>query len=287
MPCYHPIPAAQDTPGSKVTLYPKDRGTGDNSVVNLKLSCGQCVGCRSARATAWARRCVHEASCHARNSFVTLTYSDEFVPFDGSLEPDVFTRFIKRLRKRVPALRYFACGEYGSLRCRPHYHALLFNCGFDDTRRVGDVLYESDLLSSVWGYGDCRIGEVTGASANYIAKYSLKSLGTDFGGAVPPFLRMSLKPAIGYSWLARFSSDLKNGYLVADGRKCPIPRSYMQRLVKDDADVSAEFARLSSDRRALLVKSNGTVGDHNDRARLDASEVIHERRLALAESHSF
>lgn len=286
MPCYHPIPAAQDGPGARVVLYPKD-SVRDPSVVNLWLPCGSCVGCRSARATAWARRCVHEASCFDRNVFVTLTYSDEFLPFDGSLEPGEFTKFVKRLRKRIPALRYFACGEYGSLRCRPHYHALLFNCGFDDTRRVGDDLFESALLADVWSYGDHKLGEVTGASANYIAKYSVKSLGVDYGTVVPPFLRMSLKPAIGYSWLARFGGDLKHGYLVADGRKGSIPRSYMQRLVKDDPDVDASFKALSFERRLDSVRRYGSLGDRSEPARLEASEVIHERRLELGESHTF
>lgn len=278
MPCYHPIPASQDQSGARVVLYPKGH-VGDPSMVNLKLPCGNCLGCRSTRANEWARRCVHEARCFERNSFVTLTYNDDWLPVNGWLEPVAFTKFMKRLRKRVPGVRYFACGEYGSTTGRPHYHALLFNCGFDDTSRVGKDLFESDMMSDLWKFGEHRLGAVTGASANYIAKYSLKKLGVDYGEAPPPFLRMSLKPAIGHSWLARFSGDLKHGYMVVDGRKCRIPRSYMKRLsVVDGAyEESVDF------RSYEHVVSVG--GDGSDPARLRDGEVIHARRLELSDSH--
>lgn len=44
---------------------------------DIKLPCGQCIGCRIERSKQWAIRLMHEASNHERNSFITLTYSDE------------------------------------------------------------------------------------------------------------------------------------------------------------------------------------------------------------------
>ena len=135
----------------------------------------------------WAARCVHEASLHEfdrGNSFITLTYSDEHVPYDGSLVKEHFQKFIKRLRRRVeysyekadleaPTIRYFMCGEYGTDPSgglgRPHYHALLFNQDFSRDELVGvqnDVpLFRSDFLDSCWQKGFASFGTLTYQSA--------------------------------------------------------------------------------------------------------------------------
>ena len=124
MPCYHPLLAWRDS--SK--LNPK---TGKSSLVftapanwrecePLKIPCGQCVGCRLERSRVWAVRCVHEASLHERNCFITLTYNDENLPSDRSLKMKHYQDFMKRLRKRYgEGIRFFHCGEYGSLNQRP------------------------------------------------------------------------------------------------------------------------------------------------------------------------
>lgn len=47
-------------------------------------------------------RCLDEAQMHkGENSFITLTYDDEHLPPDGSLERQAFPLFMKRLRKKV------------------------------------------------------------------------------------------------------------------------------------------------------------------------------------------
>lgn len=70
----------------------------------VSLPCGQCVGCRLERSRQWAIRCMHEASLYEDNCFITLTYSDEHLPADGSLQLDHFQKFMKRLRKRFDGL---------------------------------------------------------------------------------------------------------------------------------------------------------------------------------------
>lgn len=268
MPCYHPIPAHQDVVGGKVILYPK------LGAATMELPCGTCLGCRSRRATIWARRCEHEAKSFRENSFVTLTYDEEHVPSDGNLVPRHLQLFLKRLRKRFPQrIRFFACGEYGGSTGRPHYHALLFNCGFSDAVRVGADLFESPTLAALWQYGTHKIGEVTGASANYVARYSLKPV--DFRRAdadgverVAPFLRMSRRPGIGASWLASYRSDLRHGFLVSDGVKGPIPRAYVRWLEREDPALFGEIEdKLAHERKRL----------HDDRLR--DGEVIHEEHF--------
>lgn len=57
---------------------------------------------------------------------MTLTYDDDNCPL--SLDKTALQKFWKRFRKLVDVpIRYFACGEYGSLNWRPHYHALVLD----------------------------------------------------------------------------------------------------------------------------------------------------------------
>ena len=124
MPCYHPITAWRLVGGMdkktgkwKIT-FDKRKG---HPATEMKISCGQCIGCRLERSRQWAVRCVHEASLHTANSFITLTYRNECLPGDGSVHPEHFQKFMKRLRKALPdvKIRFFHCGEYGSMLSRP------------------------------------------------------------------------------------------------------------------------------------------------------------------------
>lgn len=288
MACYRPIPAFQRDPGGPVRLLPP-LGTD-----NLALPCGKCVGCRSARATQWAQRCGHEAKLYRDNVFVTLTYADEHLPEGGYLEHHALQRFFRRLRRRVSrnsggittsrdsGIRYFACGEYGEENQRPHYHALIFNCTFEKPERVGKDLYTSRTLRELWPHGEARFGRATAAAANYIAQYSLKKQGAgdhDQDGVwrPAPFLRMSLKPAIGAQWLDTYKEDLQTGYLVADGRKHSIPRTYLQRLRKSDPLLWETITERQKDHQETVPIENR----HPER--LAAGERIHLRQKELSE----
>lgn len=285
MPCFHPIPAFQDRSGGPVRLYPP-LGT-----ACLYLPCGGCVGCRQVRANEWAARCVHEASLYERNCFVTLTYDVPSEPEGGFLLASDLQKFFKRLRKRVYSsvggagflfdsrfpIRYFACGEYGSIRGRPHYHALIFNLSFSDGVRCGSDLFQSDTLSSLWPFGLSTFGAVTSKSAQYVAGYSLKSQRvppvSEWGEVPPrPFLRMSRKPAVGAGWLSLFQEDLRNGFLVHDGVLLPVPRAYMVRLERDSPGL---FQEVLVRRQSFLVDHPVAVSD------AVAAEAILKARRAL------
>ena len=81
----------------------------------LTLPCGQCINCRLNRSQEWAIRCVHEASLHSQNSFITLTYNNDNLPANGSLYYRDVQLFLKRFRKRHPKIKisYYLAGEYG------------------------------------------------------------------------------------------------------------------------------------------------------------------------------
>ena len=216
----------------------------------LTVPCGQCVGCRLERSRQWAVRCVHEASLHEFNCFITLTYSNEFLPADGSLNLDHFQRFMKRLRKRFgDGIRFFHCGEYGSLYGRPHYHALLFNFDFSDKvlwkEENGQKLYRSAILESLWPFGHCSVGSATFESAAYVARYIMKKVTgeaaadhywskPDLFGVInplkPEYTTMSRRPGIGKGWFEKFSDETyRDDNVVLRGKKM-LPPKYYDRL---------------------------------------------------------
>ncbi|MFN7611381.1 MAG: hypothetical protein ACK5QX_10675, partial [bacterium] len=120
MPCYFPLQGWRSASGPGVTFNQR-KGYVDKPV---QVPCGRCIGCRLARASQWATRIAHEASLHEANSFLTLTYSNEHLPADLSVDVIALQKFMKRLRKALyPApVRFVACGEYGENTLRPHYH---------------------------------------------------------------------------------------------------------------------------------------------------------------------
>lgn len=181
MTCYHPLDAWRNDAPSRadnrlIFTYHPSLGRGPD----LKVPCGQCVGCRLERSRQWAVRCVHEASLHTDNCFITLTYNDEHLPSDGSLNYRDFQLFMKRLRKRVSVpVRFYMCGEYGENFGRPHFHACLFGFNFPDLKlwKSGkSKLYRSPLLEELWPFGYSSVGDVNFESAAYVARYILKKV---------------------------------------------------------------------------------------------------------------
>lgn len=252
MPCYHPLKGYRDAYGG----WTADKTKGG---APMEVSCGQCIGCRLARSEEWAVRITHEAQMHEANSFITLTYNDENLPKDHSLDHNEFRQFIKRLRRKYPGTRYYMAGEYGDTFSRPHYHAILFGLWFNDAtlfKRTdsGRDLYLSEDLSKMWQHkGYCSIGRVNYATASYVARYVTKKITyhddeskkkfddhyefvTEDGEIItrkPEYNAMSLKPAIGRDWFEKYHCDIfPSDEVIIEGRKRPMPR-YYEKLLKE------------------------------------------------------
>lgn len=253
MQCYSPLLAYQCANG-EVVFVERQRY---DIVRELSLPCGQCIGCRINRSQKWALRCMHEASLHERNAFVTLTYDDEHLPERGMLDYVDFQKFIRRLRKDGNAVRFYMCGEYGPQTWRPHYHACLFGMDFDDKEFFatmpgsGASIYRSDYLERMWPFGNSSIGDVTHQSAGYVARYCVQKITghaanahysrRDLGGdyLLPPeFNKMSLKPGIGAGWLEKYMTDVyPHDYVVAsNGKKMKPPKFYDKMYAEHDPD---------------------------------------------------
>lgn len=208
----------------------------------VAFGCGQCMMCRIDRRRVWVHRMALEALTHPESAFVTLTYDKEHLPHGGSLVPRDLQLWLKRLRKKAGAVRFFGVGEYGDQTWRPHYHVALFGCGRG----------HSDLIREAWEpRGFIHVGDLTVHSASYVAGYVTKKMtGKDderLCGRFPEFARMSLRPGIGAPAVQSIAhallaspAGLKQidregdvpGVLRTNGRLMPLGR-YLRSKIRD------------------------------------------------------
>lgn len=183
-----------------------------------EFGCGQCMPCRINRKRLWKVRLMLELTQHQASSFVTLTYSKEEVPLDGSLRPEDMQLFLKRLRFKVHPnkIRFFGVGEYGERNWRPHYHLALFGVS------------EAATIDEAWGKGFVHVGTLTEQSADYVVGYITKKM-TDkddvrLQGRYPEFVRMSLKPGIGSGAVDVIAQEVNKKHGVDYvAKECDVP----------------------------------------------------------------
>lgn len=283
MPCYKPLKGYRaklpGPNGRRGIVFNRADGYSD---LEMTIPCGRCIGCRLEYSRQWAVRIMHEASLYDSNLFITLTYSDEHLPEDGSLDKRHFQLFMKRLRKFKSGVRYFHCGEYGETTLRPHYHAILFNCSFKDRRLYKEQgnyrLFTSQTLDETWGLGFCNFGTVSFESAAYVARYVTKKVTGDladdhYQGRQPEYATMSRRPGIGAVWMDRFDCDVyPNDYVVMRGKEMKAPK-YYDRIKKEKQE--KEFSRI----RAKRLSAARENADDNTADRLKVKETVARARL--------
>lgn len=261
-------------PGQAKVVFDASKSYGGSKP--FSLPCGQCVGCRVRKAQEWAVRMSHEASLHDDNCFLTLTYSDEFLPEDGSISKRALQLFFKRFRTSIAPhkISYFAVGEYGGENGRPHYHAIVFNYAFPDKtiwRKApsGEYLYRSPSLEKIWTFGNAEIGTLTMQSAGYVARYNLKKVAGGRTGnkerphpvtgelfwTLPEFAVMSKRPAIGARWYQAYRRDaFPSDFVVIDGRKHPVPKFYQKLLKRGEPEDFTTFSAEVGKSSAKLIR---------------------------------
>lgn len=301
MPCFKPLrayrfhaapgPLFNHKSGKPKLIFDESRIEGylkvhGDSHEILTLPCGQCEGCFMDYAADWKTRVLNETMFHDRNSFLTLTYDTPHLPPNRSLEPKDLQDFWKRLRYHLYAeetylkihepyygpwkpiqIKYFSCGEYGDEKGRPHYHAVLFGWDFPDKVEVKnnpwakDPLYESPTLNKIWGHGVCKIGNVSGESAAYTARYAMKKIRGKEGKAAyeaqgkhPPFITMS--QGIGRRYFNKYASSIYALDSIRDPEtktNNPVPRFY-DKLMQEA--YPEKFERLKRRRQDRINKLN-------------------------------
>ena len=288
MACFHPLTAWKDWSGRVHFGDPPEAPK--NFIGKLEtftLPCGKCVGCLIDRSKQWALRCVLEAKSSEYNCFLTLTYDDEHLPQDGSLDFDHLTKFLKRFRKKFSKdrIRYYAVGEYGAKLSRPHFHIIVFGFDFPDkwlwSVARGEKLYRSPSLESLWTYGYSSVGSVTFESCAYVARYVQKKLyGVDredvlkhYGGRIPEAARMSRRPGIASAFFHEFVGDIyPKDFITVKGRKYK-PGRYFDMLYKKEHPEEMLQVRIKRLESALEKIDDCTPG------RLAAREMVQQDRV--------
>lgn len=265
----------------------------------IPLACGQCTGCRLEHSRRWAIRCMHEAKMHEHNYFLTNTYNEQNIPHHHTLNKEHLQKFWKRLRDRRPKLRYYACGEYGELTERPHYHAIVFGLNITDKKHYctnnGNKIYTSETIDKIWGKGYVYIGDVTFESCAYVSRYVLKKwkarseyelkkhyerVDGDTGEVyhiIPEYVTMS--QGIGADFYKKFKADMYRPGMdgtvnIRGGITCQTPSYYDNKFEKESI---ANFNQLENIKTKRREHHERRVED-NTPTRLKTKENIAHNR---------
>lgn len=210
----------------------------------FEVPCGSCRACKIAKAREWTIRLLHELSYHETGCFLTLTYDNDHLPHNNSINKRDLQLFFKLLRYKYPfRIKYFACGEYGDVTFRPHYHVLIF--GIDKTQQL--------LINSCWKHGFIHYGYVSRKSIGYVVGYISKKYNGRYKdekytskGLECPFQLQS--QGIGFEYaLDNFKTLNENLCINYQGAKVKIPRYYLKKF-KFDMDRLSSIALEYSDK---------------------------------------
>lgn len=289
--------------------------SGEISGIITRIPCGKCIGCRNDNARRWSARCYNEAQSVGLHNccFVTLTFNNKMLfhrtnPY--SLDKSAFSGFIKRLRKRISdkygitGVRFFCCGEYGSLKGRPHYHMLIFGFNFPDKvimrgpaypkklqpHRLKDRIiynYSSKFLNDCWSpagsdepFGFATISDLTYEDCAYTARYVLKKLGSfnKSKNRESEFINASRMPGLGYDFFRRYYKNILSlGYIdLGNGRCSDIPRYYIDKLKEFDPEYYEMF---KVDRMKNIIYNLFVEEKNPTRQRLLAQQEVLNQKL--------
>mgnify|MGYP001146648577 CR=1 FL=1 len=179
------------------------------------VACRQCWRCRKNRVDDYVARAMAEASVSEAVCTLSVTYAPRDDLADKVLHPRHFQLFMKLLRRRGHKVRYLVAGEYGDLKGRAHFHAVLFfkhvAAGEGEPRYNPDHLFEPVSSKPFcrempkkrmvhireWPHGHVSADwSASEAAIRYVCKYLLAD---DKNNA---WFSLSKKPALGAEWFA-------------------------------------------------------------------------------------
>lgn len=203
------------------------------------VPCGKCPNCLKRRLGAWAFRLEKESQLWDKQYFLTITYNPVYIPLTRNKFMTLCKKdlqdYFKRLRKNSKAnFKYYAVGEYGTKRKRPHYHVILFASSF----------MKDDFILSCWRnpvtkepQGDIYFGKVEPGSIAYCVQYY------DKGDWYPSHAKDDresefsvMSKGLGKNWITKETenhllTNVKKAFIYTkDGHKIAIPRYYKKRI---------------------------------------------------------
>lgn len=212
-------------------------GSVDQVVRGVVVPCGKCTICKQNRASEWGARLVHELQYHKQSCFITLTYDDENIPETPTglytLVKKDYQDFLKRLRKNIDVkIKYFLCGEYGSVTARPHYHAIIFGWrpSLDELIPLNGGYFGHVMLERLWSKGFVQVGSVSSDSIHYTTGYILKNQYNNetLLDRERPFNASS--NGLGLQYAIEHADSIKKANVTAEGRTAAVPRYYIKKL---------------------------------------------------------
>lgn len=149
----------------------------------IYVECGKCLNCLAEKRKENAIRFVHETDNkdYPYRYMLTLTYDEVHAHYkngENTLCKKDLTEYIEKLQRRVRYLnkkvangfikfKYFACGEYGGITQRAHYHVIIATNWFIEGRMRG-----------YWRKGFVRIDKnISIKAVAYACGYSQKKIG--------------------------------------------------------------------------------------------------------------
>lgn len=267
-------------------------------VTSVNVACGKCQPCLKRRVNQWAFRLIQEDKRSTSAYFITLTYDTEHVPLTSrcnmTLRKKDLQNFFKRLRyhhekdgiylseikknnkiERKP-IKYYACGEYGGLFGRPHYHAIIFNAFPDNFEKAWSECIELPSPSNPHGkwqpIGNIQYREADTASIFYTLKYMDKRESNQWSYDDELIKEFSIKSkGLGDNYITpeslnHHSSNLDNNYVMSGNHKIALPRYYNKKFWPDSLDENG-FISPHPYKTKLLHHIKNLVNDTTDKLR--------------------
>lgn len=231
----------------KITLQLKEVIEREGRIITyINIPCGRCARCIERRKMEWAFRMEKEMEISKTAYFVTLTYAPETVPYNKwgkkTLVKKDLTKFFKRLRRNqerskptiefitnnlvnTDKIKYYAAGEYGEEKGRPHYHAIIFNTS------------ERNIIKS-WDLGGVHVVKANEATIAYVMKYLDKRYDKKQNwGIQAEFNTMS--EGIGKHYIDKNITWHKRNIDVLfvtnqNGVKIPMPKYYREKIFTNE-----------------------------------------------------
>lgn len=209
----------------------------------IPIPCGSCFECCTQYTNEWSARLFDELKYHNGVACcLTLTYDNEHLPKDGSVNRRDYQLFLKLFRKKHN-IRYFGCAEYGGEKFRPHYHIIIFGYEFPDKyywckSKSDGELFRSSELETFWKSGYSYIGKFDMSTVRYCTKYLQKylfCLKPEFRRLTPPFTFMSTHPGLGRR---DYSATIDTDKVYYGGKWVKTPRYYLKRLELQGYDLT-------------------------------------------------
>lgn len=159
----------------------------------IPTPCGGCWQCKARRVNDYVGRSLAEASTSQATCAITLTYAPRDDLADKVLTPPHFQAFVRALRKRGHSIRYLVAGEYGDLRGRAHFHAIIFWQSPPPEWPAPDK--HGRIWIDEWPHGHVNVDwTVSHKSLRYVCKYVLKGESDQY------WFSLSKKPSLGAAY---------------------------------------------------------------------------------------